>query len=381
MNTKIKIGIISIVFLIAIVIVFTSSNITGNLFLKEENIIKVGVLADLSGDYANALKGAHRGAEIAVKDLRKEGYNIKLIIEDQQSCNTQETIKAVNKLINIDKVDLIIGGTCSSTTLVAAPIAESTKTIMISPSSSAPSISFAGEYIFRTYVSDNLRTEKMSEKLYNLGYKKMAIITDLEIDSAVEGSKSIKDRFTSLGGKVVIEEGITANDNDFKTIITKIKNKDADVVVIAVMGSRLGIIAKQMKEQGLEIQIAHPWETIEDQEVLNLAQDSINGAIYVLPGSPKENEEYLSFKNKYFENYSEDTIPSYSAESYDALMLGIKAINASDGTKEDIKNKLYVVSQDYQGVSGDVSFNEYGDVTKDVLFKQIVDGKFVVYNN
>jgi branched-chain amino acid transport system substrate-binding protein len=381
MNTKIKIGIISIVFLIAIVIVFTSINITGNLFLKEKNIIKVGVLADLSGDYANALKGAHRGSEIAVKDLRKEGYNIKLIIEDQQSCNTQETIKAINKLTYIDRVDFIIGGTCSSTTLVAAPIAESTKTIMISPSSSAPSISFAGEYIFRTYVSDNLRTEKMSEKLYNLGYKKMAIITDLEIDSAVEGSKSIKDRFTSLGGKVVIEEGITANDNDFKTIITKIKNKDADVVVIAVMGSRLGIIAKQMKEQGLEIQIAHPWETIEDQEVLNLAQDSINGAIYALPGSPKETEEYLSFKKKYFENYSEDTIPSYSAESYDALMLGIKAIDASDGTKEDIKNKLYVVSQDYQGISGDVSFNEYGDVTKDVLFKQIIDRKFIVYNN
>jgi branched-chain amino acid transport system substrate-binding protein len=381
MNKKTKIGIISIVLLVAIVIIFASNNITGNLFLKEENIIKVGVLADLSGDYANALRGAHRGAEIAVEDLRKEGYNIQLIIEDQQSCNTQETIKAINKLTNIDRVDFIIGGTCSNTTLVAAPIAESTKTVTISPSSSAPSISFAGEYIFRTYVSDNLRTEKMSEKLYSLGHRKMAIITDLEIDSAVEGAKSVKDRFTSLGGEVVIEEGITANSTDFKTIITKIKNKDADVVVIAIMGSRLGTIAKQMREQGLEIQIAHPWETIENQDVLDIAQDSINGAIYALPGSPKETEEYLSFKNRYLEKYSEKTLPSYAAESYDALMLGIKAIDASDGTREDIKNKLYIVSQDYQGVSGDVSFNEYGDVTKDVLFKQIVNGEFVVYNN
>jgi branched-chain amino acid transport system substrate-binding protein len=230
-------------------------------------------------------------------------------------------------------------------------------------------------------VSDNLRTEKMSEKLYSLGHRKMAIITDLEIDSAVEGAKSVKDRFTSLGGEVVIEEGITANSTDFKTIITKIKNKDADVVVIAIMGSRLGTIAKQMREQGLEIQIAHPWETIENQDVLDIAQDSINGAIYALPGSPKETEEYLSFKNRYLEKYSEKTLPSYAAESYDALMLGIKAIDASDGTREDIKNKLYIVSQDYQGVSGDVSFNEYGDVTKDVLFKQIVNGEFVVYNN
>jgi ABC-type branched-subunit amino acid transport system substrate-binding protein len=82
MNKKTKIGIISIVLLVAIVIIFASNNITGNLFLKEENIIKVGVLADLSGDYANALRGAHRGAEIAVEDLRKEGYNIQLIIED-----------------------------------------------------------------------------------------------------------------------------------------------------------------------------------------------------------------------------------------------------------------------------------------------------------
>jgi len=381
MNKKIKIGIITTILLIAIVIVFTTGNITGNLFLKEENTIKVGILADLSGDYANALKGAHRGAEIAFEDLIKEGYNIKLIIEDQQSCNTQETIKAINKLTNIDKVDFIIGGTCSNTTLTAAPIAENTKTIMISPSSSAPSISFAGDYIFRTYVSDNLRTEKISELLYDLGHKRMAIITDLEIDSAVQGAESVRDKFTSLGGQIVMEEGITANDNDFKTIIIKIKSKDADVVVIAVMGSRLGLIAKQMKEQGLKIQIAHPWETIEDQEVLNIAQDSINGAIYALPGSPKETEEYLSFKNKYLEKYSEETLPSYTAESYDALMLGIKAIDASNGTREDMKNKLYIVSQDYQGISGDVLFNEYGDVTKDVLFKQIVNGEFVVYNN
>lgn len=375
-----KIGflITGIVLFVAIVIGIAS---TGLLTLEKEETIKIGVLADLSGDYANALKGVHRGAELAVEELRKDGYNIQLIIEDQQSCNAQETVNALNKLLNFNQVDLIIGGTCSNTTLAAAPIVQEAKTIMISPSSSAPSISQAGEYVFRTYISDNLRAESMSELVYNLGYRKMITITDLEIDSAVEGSKSAGNKFKSLGGDYLSDQGITTNDKDFRTVITKIKEKNPDVVLISVMGSRLAQLSKQIREQGLDVLIVHPYETAEDEDVIKIGGDAVNNMIYVLPGSPEETEKYLNLQRKYFEKYAEDVMPSYTAESYDAVMLGVKAVIESDGTKEDINKKLYLVSKDYKGLSGNTTFDENGDVKKDVIFKQIVNGEFVVYNN
>jgi len=149
-TTKIIIGVIIAIIIIGGIWYGVSRKPTP----KEEEMIKIGVLADLSGDYVSLLRGVPRGVELAKEDLEKEtGRKIQLIIEDQKSCDSKETVTIMNKFVSIDKVDAVIGGTCSNTTLAAAPIANQNKIIMISPASSAPTISQAGEYVFRTYIS------------------------------------------------------------------------------------------------------------------------------------------------------------------------------------------------------------------------------------
>lgn len=346
---------------------------------NENKIIKIGAVNDLSGDYVSLFRGITRGINFAVDDLKKDNIGVKLIIEDHGACDAQKTVTAINKLVNIDNVDMIIGGTCSNTTLVAAPIANQSKTIMISPSSSAPSISQAGDYLFRTYISDMLRTEKAGELVYQLGKRKMAIITDTSNDAAVELSKGTKDRFTSLGGQVVDEEGITKTDTDFRTQLTKIKNSKPDVLCLIITSpNQYGIIGKQIKEFGLNVQLISPLEAVENPDAIKIAGNTLNNLIYIMPGNPPETQQYKDLAARYKEKYNED-VPSYFTESYDAVMLGVKAILASNGTKEDIKNKLYEVSKTYKGVSGNTTFDRNGDVHKDVFLKVIKDGQFVAY--
>jgi branched-chain amino acid transport system substrate-binding protein len=146
------------------------------------------------------------------------------------------------------------------------------------------------------------------------------------------------------------------------------------------MGLKIGMIAKQLKKQKINIQLIHPYETAEDEKILEIGDNSVNGLIYVLPGNPPKTGEYTQLIQKYKSEYDEENMPSYTAESYDAVMLDVNAINEIDGTKEDIKNKLYKVSKEYTGVSGNVTFNKKGDVLKGVLFKQIKDGEVVVSN-
>jgi len=70
---------------------------------------------------------------------------------------------------------------------------------------------------------------------------------------------------------------------------------------------------------------------------------------------------------------------AYCPELYDAFMLAIKAIEGSDGTKQDIKDKLYEVGQNYKGASGDIDFDENGDVQKPFIIKTVRNGQFVPY--
>ena len=342
--------------------------------------IKIGVLADLSGDYASFLRGVPRGAELAVDDLKKEVKRpIKLIIEDQKSCDVKETVTIMHKFVDIDKVDVIIGGTCSNTTLAAAPIANQSKTIMISPASSAPSISKAGPYVFRTYISDTLRAKEAAKLAYRLGERRMAIITDISNDATVELSKGAKEEFSALGGTVTTETEVQKGDTDFRSILTKIKKTNPDALYISVTSpNQIALIAKQARELGLNIQLIHPAEVVEDPNVVKIAGNAVEGLIYVMPGNPPETPQYIRFREEYKKKYVED-VPSYAAEAYDAVMLGVKAVLASNGTKEDVRNQLFEVSKYYQGVSGNVTFDKNGDVVKPVIFKTIKNGKFVPY--
>lgn len=338
--------------------------------------IKVGVLGDLSGDYANFLRGAHRGAELAVQDIEKElNIEVELIIEDQKSCDVKETMSALNKLIYADKVDFIVGGTCSSTTIAAAPLVNEAKIPLISGVSSAPSITEAGDYVFRTYISDILRADQSSELAFNLGKRKMAILTDITNDATIELRDAAKISFKKLGGEIVAEQEITKEDADFKTQLTKIKQSEPDVLYLSITGAnQYGLVAKQAKELGLNVQLITPLETVEDEKVIEIAGETIEGLIYVMPGNPPETQAFKELKQKYTAKYG-DELPSYTTETYDATWLGVKAAMKQG----DIAENLYDVSKSYQGISGNTVFDENGDVVKPVFFKTIKDGQFVAY--
>ena len=375
--SKIVLSII-VVFVVAVGVSYGISQRNTEPTAVTKKTIKVGVLGDLSGDYVSFFRGIPRGVALAVEDIKGEA-NMELIIEDQKSCDPKETLTIMSKFIEIDKVDMIVGGSCSNTTLVAAPVAEKAKVIMISPSSSALSVSEAGDYIFRTYISDVLRAKEAARLAYALGKRRMAIIIDVSNDATFELARGAKEEFLKLA-EVVEEQEVTKTDTDFRTQLAKIKAAEPDVLFMSITGPKQNaLIAKQTRELGLDIQLLVPGETIEDPIVVEVAGDAVEGLIYVIPGNPPESSAYQGLKRRYVEEYGETDIPSFVTEAYDAVMLGVKAISASDGTREDIKDKLYEVSKTYQGVSGSVEFDANGDVEKSVTFKTIKDGQFVPY--
>jgi branched-chain amino acid transport system substrate-binding protein len=160
-----------------------------------EETIKIGFIGPLTGDTAVVGESALASAQIAIKEINDAGgilgKQVELIIEDGK-CRGQDATVAANKLIHIDQVSSIVGGVCSSETIAAAPIAEKAGIVMISPGSSNPSITHAGEYIFRTYPSDSFQGKEAATYLYEKGYRKVAIFTSKVILLSVSKRSSLQ---------------------------------------------------------------------------------------------------------------------------------------------------------------------------------------------
>ncbi len=117
---------------------------------KEVSSIKIGAILPMTGDLATYGGGIKNAAELAVENSGLKD-KIQLVVEDDHSCVPADAVGAAQKLINLDKVNGILGAVCSSAVLSVAPITEKAKLILISPSASSKSVTTAGDYVFRIF--------------------------------------------------------------------------------------------------------------------------------------------------------------------------------------------------------------------------------------
>jgi branched-chain amino acid transport system substrate-binding protein len=218
-----------------------------------EETIKIGFIGPLTGDTAVVGESALASAQIAIKEINDAGgilgKQVELIIEDGK-CRGQDATVAANKLIHIDQVSSIVGGVCSSETIAAAPIAEKAGIVMISPGSSNPSITHAGEYIFRTYPSDSFQGKEAATYLYEKGYRKVAIFHE-QSDFAVGIKEEFITAFTTYPGTEIVGiETAPSGNRDIRTQLTRLKNKEPEVLYSLTYTDLAISSFKQSKELG-----------------------------------------------------------------------------------------------------------------------------------
>ena len=105
------------------------------------------------------------------------GRMLELVVEDSK-CGAQDAIAAYNKLTDVDGVKIILGTSCSSAMLGAAPLAEADGVILFSGLASNPDIANAGDYIFRTQISDIQVGIDTGNSLWADGVRNLATITE-----------------------------------------------------------------------------------------------------------------------------------------------------------------------------------------------------------
>ncbi len=338
--------------------------------------IKIGFIGPLTGDAANIGQNSKAATEIAVEEINAEGgingRKIEMIYEDGE-CTGKAASNAANKLINIDKVPVILGGACSGETSSFTGAAEQSKTAVLSYCSSAPAITDAGDYIFRNIPSDSYQGAFAAEYLMNkLKVKRIAVLY-AKNDYHVGIKEVFVKSFTKLGGEIIAEEGYEQTSRDLRTPLTKIKVANPEVLYFLGYSEASIPGLKQAKELGLNIPIigSDSWD---DSKIWEGAGDAGEGVMYSTVFAPL-NEE---FKNKMREKIGNDEITVCTPQAYDGIKLLAKVIEKAGTNSEDIKNELYKTVY-RNGVSSEkIEFDENGDlIGANYIVKVVKNGKAV----
>lgn len=327
--------------------------------------IKIGIFVPLSGDTTSYGVGVRRGIEIAYAEWKLKGLtNVKLIYEDSR-CEARSAVNAVNKLISVDQVSVLIGEVCSGGTLAAAPIAEKNHVPLVTPASTSPAISEAGDYIWRTIPSDALQGAFGAGLVIGKGFKKLAIIYPNE-DYGVGFSKVLDKSFKEKGGAVVANEAFPRGSVDLRGQLTKIKNAKPDALYLISNSPDSALAAlRQIKELGITA-VLFASEGVKTPEVAVLP--SAEGLILTSVSAGTS-----AFIDKHRELYHEEPGP-FSAQAYDAFTAVAMAILKGSGDRASIQKNLPSIA--FEGAGGKIAFDKNGDVTGTYDVLVVRKGKF-----
>ena len=240
---------------------------------------RIGVMESLTGAGETYGTVAHQAKTMAMDEINAaggiNGRGLELVVEDSK-CSAQDAINAYNKLTDVDGVKIILGTSCSGAMLGVAPLAEADGVVLFSGLASNPDIADAGDYIFRTQISDIEVGIRTGDVLWTDGIRALATITE-ETDYAEGVRRTSVTQFEKNGGRVIAAERYAPDTTDYRSQLTKLFGASPDALHIAPQSEfAAGTIVKQARELGYQGPIYGETITV-GTTALEIAGDAATG--------------------------------------------------------------------------------------------------------
>jgi branched-chain amino acid transport system substrate-binding protein len=346
---------------------------------EEAEPLKIAMLAAMSGDVKTFGEGTKRGVDMAVAEWNAKGgvlgREIEIIVGDTK-CDAQEAANVANKVINQDKVNYIVGAVCSSASIPISEIANPAGVVQISPPSTNPQVTInedgsSKEYIFRACFLDPFQGEvDASFAMDELGAQTSAVLYDVGNDYVKGLAEYYKASFEELGGEVPVFEAYTKEDTDFSALLTKVAEADVDVLFLPDYYNKVNVIAKQAKEKGIAATMlgADGWDSPD------LDLEAVDGAYFSNHYSPYDPRPIVQDFIANFEAEYDMTPDFVAVLAYDATNVLLEAIqNAGVDDPAVVRDELAAI--EFEGVAGDIKFDENGDPIKKAAISHITGGE------
>lgn len=351
-----------------------------------EGPIAIGAVLDITGAGASLGVPERKTLEMLAKQVNDSGgvngRQVKLIIEDNQSTE-DGAARAASKLLQTDKVSILLGASRTGPSLAMRPLAEQAKIPMISLAANEK-IVHGSTWVFKTAQNDKVVIEKMIDDMKTKGYHKLAIARD-----ASGFGEGIPEMFTELGKDagidVVAVEKFAPDASDFTAQMINIRNAKADANVIWGIPPAASLAQVSYRQLGLKAPV-YQSHGIGNQVFLDSAGKSANGLIAPLgrmlvadqlPKNDPQREVVSQFIKDYKAAYNESP-STFAGHAFDGFTIAVNAMKKAGTEPNKLRDAIEGV-KDWPGISGVFTMTpeDHSGLTKKALVLVTVqDGKW-----
>ena len=356
--------------------------------------LKIGVIAELTGDIPAVGDSCKKAAELAVAEINEEGgievagtkHLLRLVIEDSQGA-AQPAAEAARRLIEQEDVIAIVGPNASLGAVPAAQAAAEGKTLLVSPWGTAPRVTVdsAGvprKWAYRTCFTDAFQGMALAK--FASGYMKATKIAIL-YNPASEAPKSqaelMKKEIEARSGQVVAFETYATGDKDYSAQMKKIAESAPDVVFLPSYYSEVAEQLKQARAAGVKAPFlgSDNWG---NPELLKSAAD-VEGAFFCAHYNPDAMEDRVGiFRGAFEKRYAKEVPDDVAALTYDTMKLLKKALETATKVDRDAVREAFSKITSFDGVTGKIVYKGGSpDPVKSVVLKQFKGGKATFVTN
>lgn len=339
--------------------------------------IAVATAGPITGQYASLGEQMKKGIEMAVADINATGgllgQKLKLEVGDD-ACDPKQAVAVANQLAKAG-VKFVAGHFCSGSSIPASQVYNEEGVLQMSPASTNPKLTEQGfKNVFRICGRDD-QQGKIAGKYLIEKYKgkNVAILHDKSAYGkglADETQKALQ----AAGQKEKLYEAYTAGEKDYSALVSKLKQEAVDVVYIGGYHTEAGLIARQMKDQGLKAPIVSG-DALVTNEYWSITGPAGEGTMMTFGPDPREMPEAKAVVEKFRKTGYEPE--GYTLYTYAALQIWADAVRKANST--DVAKVAPVLQKEkFSTVMGTIGFDSKGDVTTPayVWYRWNADGKY-----
>ncbi|MGW1071775.1 branched-chain amino acid ABC transporter substrate-binding protein [Streptomyces sp. NPDC002537] len=350
--------------------------------------VTIGIDAPLTGSLSALGQGIKNSVDLAVRtanDTKEvKGVTFKVEALDDQAVPASGEQNAT-ALVADQNVLGVVGPLNSGVSQSMQGVFARAGLTQVSPANTSPELSQGANWLtgqkkrpfptyFRTATTDIIQGRFAAQYAHNDAKKTKAFVVDDKQTYGVGLASIFAEEFKHLGGQVVGTDHITVKETDFSSIANKVKNSGADIVYFGGQYPEGGLLSDQVKRAGAHIPTMGG-DGIYDPAFITASSESNDGDLATSVGYPVDQ---LDSAKTFVKNYAaagyKDPYAAYGGYSYDAgwaIVQAVKKVVADNNGKlpGDARKKVTEAmgKVSFDGVTGKVSFDEFGDTTNKQL--------------
>ncbi len=329
--------------------------------------IKIGAVLSVTGPAAFLGDPELKTMQLYVEKINKEGgvlgRQLQLVHYDDGT-DANKANGFGKRLIDDDKVDILVGGTTTGATMSMVPLVEKAGMPFISLAGAVVIVEPVKKWVFKTPHTDRMAAEKVFDDMKKRGITKVGLLSETS-GFGQSGKKETEAMAAKMGITLVANETYGPKDTDMSPQLTKIKGT-AGVQALFVFGLGQGpaIVNKNAKQLALGLPIYHA-HGVASEEFIKLSGDAAEGvrlpaaALLVankLAANDPQKPVVTGYSKAYMERYKED-VSTFGGHAYDGLMLAIGAFKRANGTDKEKVRDAIETTKGYVGTGGVVNMS------------------------